>query len=47
MGHLVTGANPTIVSFIASAVNINNATSSLVRFGSKNVFFYFEKNALA
>jgi hypothetical protein len=35
-------ANPTIVSYNASAVRIYNATSSLVRF-EKNVFFYFEK----
>jgi hypothetical protein len=33
------GANPTIVR--------HNATSSLVRFEMKNIFFYFEKNALA
>jgi hypothetical protein len=27
----------------ASVVKIHNATSSLVRFGNKNIFFYFEK----
>jgi hypothetical protein len=37
------GANPTIASYNASAVKIYNATSSLVRFGSKNFFVYFEK----
>jgi hypothetical protein len=30
-------ANPTVVSYNASAVNINNATSSLVRFENKNI----------
>jgi hypothetical protein len=33
------GANPTIVSYSASAVNIYDATSSLVRF--ENIFFNF------
>jgi hypothetical protein len=36
-----TGANPTIASHNASAVKINNATSSLERFVSKNIYFYF------
>jgi hypothetical protein len=34
------------VSYNASAVKIYNATSSLVRFENKNIFFYL-KNALA
>jgi hypothetical protein len=37
------GANPTIVSYNARAVKFFNATSSLVRFENKNVFFCFEK----
>jgi hypothetical protein len=37
-------ANPSIVSYNASVVNNYKATSSLVRFESKNVIFYFEKN---
>jgi hypothetical protein len=32
------GANLTIVSYNASAVNINNATSSLARFENKKMF---------
>jgi hypothetical protein len=40
------GANPTIASYNASVVNFYNATSSLVRFKNKTVFFYY-KNALA
>jgi hypothetical protein len=42
-----TGANPTIVSYNASAVNIYNATSSLARSENKNIFFCIRKNALA
>jgi hypothetical protein len=42
---LKSGANPTIVSYIASAVKIYNAASGLVRFENNN-FFYLEKNAL-
>jgi hypothetical protein len=38
------GANPTSESYNASAVKIYNATSSLVRFGKKFIF-YPEKNA--
>jgi hypothetical protein len=41
------GANLTIASYNASAVKIYNATSSLVRFESKNTFFGISKNALA
>jgi hypothetical protein len=37
------GANRTNVSYHSSAVKINNATSSLVRFESKTIFVYFEK----
>jgi hypothetical protein len=36
-------ANPTIVSYNDSAINIHNAMNSLVRFQNKNVFFCFEK----
>jgi hypothetical protein len=36
------GANATIVSYNASAVKNYNSTSSLVRFESKSIFFYFE-----
>jgi hypothetical protein len=47
------GANPTIVSYNASAVKVYNAsavkvynaTSSLVRFKVKNIFFYSEKRS--
>jgi hypothetical protein len=47
--HLVTliiklpGANPTTVSYNASAVKIYNATRSLVRFENKDVFVYREE----
>jgi hypothetical protein len=41
------GANPTIVTYNASAVNIYNATSSLARSANKNTFFSNFKNALA
>jgi hypothetical protein len=37
------GANPTIVSYNASAAKIYNAKSSLLRFENKNIFFYYEK----
>jgi hypothetical protein len=37
------GANPTIVNCNASAVKIYNTISSLVRFGNKNIFLFFEK----
>jgi hypothetical protein len=37
------GANPTIVSYNASAVKNYNATSSLGRFENKNAFFNFKK----
>jgi hypothetical protein len=43
----VTGANPTIASYNASAVNINDATSSLVRFENKKIFYFTVINALA
>jgi hypothetical protein len=51
----VIGANPTIVSYNASAVKIYNAsavkiynaTSSLVCSENKQFFFYFEKIAVA
>jgi hypothetical protein len=37
----------TVESYNASAVKIYLAMSSLVRFETKNIFFYFEKNVLA
>jgi hypothetical protein len=37
--------NPKIVSFNASVVKIYNATSSLVRFQNKTIFFLFENSA--
>jgi hypothetical protein len=43
MTQLRPGANPKIVSYNASAVNIYNATSSLVRFGNEHIFSYNEK----
>jgi hypothetical protein len=36
-------ANPAIVSYNASALKLYNATSSLVHFENKNIFFYFYK----
>jgi hypothetical protein len=39
------GANPTTASHNASAVKKINATSSLVRFGNKNIFFCNEKRS--
>jgi hypothetical protein len=47
MFYLRPGANPTIVSYNASAVNIYSATSSLARSENKNIFFCICKNALA
>jgi hypothetical protein len=41
--RLVPGANPTMMNYNASAVKICNATSGLVSFAIKNVFFYLEK----
>jgi hypothetical protein len=41
--HTDSGANPTIVSYNASAVKTYNATSSLLRFESRNSLFYLEK----
>jgi hypothetical protein len=41
------GANPTIMSYNASAVKIYNPTSSIVRFQNKDILFYNEKNALS
>jgi hypothetical protein len=38
-------ANPTIVSYNASAVKIYNATSSQVRFENKSLFYKLEKRA--
>jgi hypothetical protein len=35
-------ANPTTLSYNASAVKNYNATSNLVRFDNKNSFFYFD-----
>jgi hypothetical protein len=40
------GANPTTSRYNASVVKIYNATSSLLRFQIKNIFFYnFEKHS--
>jgi hypothetical protein len=39
------GANPTIASYNASAVNFYNATGSLARFETKIMFFFFEKRS--
>jgi hypothetical protein len=39
------GADPTIASYNAGGVKIYNATSSLVRFGNKNLLFYSEKRS--
>jgi uncharacterized membrane protein len=41
------GANPTIISYNACAVKIYSATSSLVQFVNKIIFFYSLKNAIA
>jgi hypothetical protein len=41
------GANPTIVSYTASAVKIHNSTSSLVRCENKKCFLLHWKNAPA
>jgi hypothetical protein len=38
-------SNPTIMSYNASAVKNYNATSSLVRSETKNIFFYLEKRS--
>jgi hypothetical protein len=40
---LTSGANPTIASYNASAVNIYNATCCLVRFENKNIVLHIEK----
>jgi hypothetical protein len=39
--HLPSGPNPTIVSYNACVEKNYNATGSLVRFATKNIFFYF------
>jgi hypothetical protein len=39
------GANPTIASYNASAAKINNATSSLVYYESKNILFFYVKRS--
>jgi hypothetical protein len=41
----VHGANPTIVSYKARAVNFYNATSCLARFENKNMTLYSEKRS--
>jgi hypothetical protein len=40
------GANPTILSYNASAVKDYNAKRSLVGFKNRNIYFYFEKKTL-
>jgi hypothetical protein len=37
------GANPTIVSYNASAVKMYTVANSLAGFENKNILFYFEK----
>jgi hypothetical protein len=39
------GANPTIESYNASAIEFYNATGSLVRLENKTILFYFEKRS--
>jgi hypothetical protein len=39
--NISSGANPTIASYNASAVNFYNATGSLARFENKNIILYF------
>jgi hypothetical protein len=41
------GANPTIASYNASAVNFYTATGSLARFENKKIFYSTLKNPLA
>jgi hypothetical protein len=43
--QIVSGPNPTTSSYNASVVNFYNATSSLVRFEIKNIFFFFQKRS--
>jgi hypothetical protein len=43
---LAPGPNPTIASYNASVVIFYNTTGSLARFISKNIFFFYSKNAL-
>jgi hypothetical protein len=45
--YFFSGANPTFVSYNASAAKIYNAKSSLLRFENKFIFFHICKNALA
>jgi hypothetical protein len=42
---LNSGANPTIASYNASAVNFYNASDSLARFENKIMLFYIEKRS--
>jgi hypothetical protein len=42
---MLSGANPTIVSYNAIACKIYNAAGSLARFVNKNILFYFEKRS--
>jgi hypothetical protein len=42
---LPSGANPTALSYNASALKIYNATRNLVRFENKNMLSYFEKRS--
>jgi hypothetical protein len=41
-----TEPNPMVVKYNASVVKIYNGTGSLVRFETKNIFFYYEHRSI-